>query len=75
MKFAAVALLATGALAQQAIVKNNCQDTVYVQSYPYDGSSAGPLTTVQPGQAFSEDLRSSGSVSSNREKQSLMESR
>ncbi len=56
------ALVATGALAQQAVVKNNCQSTVYVQSYPYDGSAAGPLTTLTPGQSFSEDFRQSGSV-------------
>ncbi|KAH8893954.1 hypothetical protein GQ53DRAFT_745362 [Thozetella sp. PMI_491] len=56
------ALLATGAFAQQAIVHNNCKDTVYVQSYPYDGSAAGPLTTLTPGQSFSEVLRQSGST-------------
>ena len=66
MKFFATALTAalaaTGASAQHAVVKNNCQTTVYVQSFPYDGSAAGPLTTVAPGQSFSEDLRQSGSV-------------
>ena len=56
------ALLATGAFAQQAVVNNNCQTTVYVQSFPYDGSAAGPLTTVAPGKSFSEDFRQSGSV-------------
>jgi hypothetical protein len=56
------ALVATGASAQQAIVKNNCQTTVYVQSFPYDGSAAGTLTTVAPGKSFTEDLRQSGSV-------------
>lgn len=56
------ALLSTGAFAQQAIVKNNCQSTVYVQSFPYDGSDVGPLTTVTPGESFSEDLRQAGSV-------------
>lgn len=58
------ALVATGASAQQAVVKNNCASTtIYVQSFPYDGSAAGPLTTLQPGQSFSEDFRQSGSVS------------
>ncbi|KAH8842293.1 hypothetical protein MCOR27_009796 [Pyricularia oryzae] len=65
MKFtstiAAIALVA-GASAQQAIVHNNCQDTVYVQSFPYDGSATGPLTTLQAGQTFSEDFRKSGST-------------
>jgi len=56
------ALLATSAFGQQAIVKNNCQKTVYVQSFPYDGSAAGPLTTLGRGQSFSEDLRPAGSV-------------
>lgn len=57
------ALIATGVSAQQAIVKNNCKSTVYVQSFPYDGSAAGPLTTLSPGQAFAENFRPSGSVS------------
>jgi len=57
------ALLATGVFAQQAVVKNNCQSTVYVQSFPYDGSAPGPLTTLKRGQSFSEDLRPVGSVS------------
>lgn len=67
MKFFATimgaALVATGASAQQAEVKNNCASPIYVQSFPFDGSAAGPLTTVQPGQSFSEDFRKSGSVS------------
>lgn len=57
------ALAATGAAAQQAVVKNNCQSNVYVQSFPFDGSTAGTLTTVAPGQSFSEDFHTSGSVS------------
>lgn len=56
------ALIATGVSAQKAIVKNNCQNTVYVQSWPYDGSAAGPLTTLTPGQSFSENFRLSGTV-------------
>ncbi|KAI1417904.1 hypothetical protein F5Y13DRAFT_150020 [Hypoxylon sp. FL1857] len=63
--FAAIlgaALAATGVSAQQAIVKNNCQEVVYVQSFPYDGSTAGPLTTLNPGDTFSEPFRPSGST-------------
>lgn len=67
MKFFATvmgaALVATGASAQQAVVKNNCAASIYVQSFPYDGSASGPLTTVAPGQSFTEDFRKSGSVS------------
>lgn len=66
MKFftivAGAALASTGVSAQQAVVKNNCQSTIYVQSFPFDGSAAGKLTTVAPGQSFSEDFRKSGSV-------------
>jgi hypothetical protein len=57
------ALIATGASAQQAEVKNNCASTIYVQSFPYDGSAPGPLTTLKTGESFSEDFRKSGSVS------------
>ncbi|KAI0479800.1 hypothetical protein F4859DRAFT_450343 [Xylaria cf. heliscus] len=56
------ALIASGVSAQQAIVKNNCQSTVYVQSFPFDGSAAGALTTVAPGKSFSENFRPSGST-------------
>ncbi|KAI1206933.1 uncharacterized protein F4807DRAFT_437720 [Annulohypoxylon truncatum] len=66
MKFFATvmgaALVATGVSAQQAIVKNNCGSTIYVQSFPYDGSSAGPLTTLTAGQTFTEDFRPAGST-------------
>ena len=63
--FAAImgaAIVATGVSAQRAIVKNNCQSTVYVQSFPYDNSGDGPLTTVAPGGNFTEDFKTSGSV-------------
>ena len=60
--FAGAAIAATGASAQQAVVHNKCNVPIYVQSFPYNGGAAGPLTTVQPGQAFSEDFRKSGSV-------------
>ena len=56
------ALAATGVSAQKAVVHNNCDSTVYVQSFPYDGSAAGTLTTLEKGQAFSEDFRASGST-------------
>ncbi|KAL7623743.1 hypothetical protein AAE478_005296 [Parahypoxylon ruwenzoriense] len=66
MKFFATivgaALVATGVSAQQAIVKNNCQSTIFVQSFPYDGSTAGTLTTLAPGATFREDFRPSGST-------------
>jgi hypothetical protein len=48
--------------AQNAVVNNNCDTSVYVQSYPYDGSAPGPLTTVPKGGTFSEKFRASGSV-------------
>ncbi|KAI1660777.1 hypothetical protein F4813DRAFT_348294 [Daldinia decipiens] len=66
MKFSAAimgaALVATGVSAGKAIVKNNCPEAVFVQSYPFDGSAAGSLTTVNPGESFSEDFRPSGST-------------
>jgi hypothetical protein len=64
MKFSIVALTALlgVAAADKAVVMNSCSSTVYVQSYPYDGSKAGPLTAVKPGKSFSENLRASGSV-------------
>ncbi|CAI7637272.1 unnamed protein product [Penicillium glandicola] len=48
--------------AQNAVVYNNCAATVYVQSFPYDGSTPGPLTTVATGGNFSEEFRASGST-------------
>jgi hypothetical protein len=64
MKVSVVAFAALFGLtsAQNAVVINSCSETVYVQSFPYDGSAAGPLTTLGPGQTFSENLRASGSV-------------
>lgn len=56
------ALLGSAAAANQAVVINDCSTAIYVQSYPYNGGAPGPLTTVKPGQRFSEDLRSTGSV-------------
>lgn len=60
-------ILALGALlglasAQNAVVHNHCEATIYVQSFPYDGSAPGPLTTVKSGETFSEKFRPSGSV-------------
>lgn len=49
--------------AQNAIVYNNCDTSVYVQSFPVDGSAPGPLTTLANGETFSEAFRESGSVS------------
>ncbi|KAI0111989.1 hypothetical protein F4814DRAFT_376319 [Daldinia grandis] len=66
MKFSATimgaALVASGVSAQKAIVKNNCPSTVYVQSYPFDGSTAGTLTAVKTGESFTETFRPSGST-------------
>lgn len=64
MKVSIVALAALVGFtsAQKAVVVNSCTVPVYVQSFPYNGGAAGPLTTVQPGKSFSENFRSSGSV-------------
>lgn len=63
MKFiAAVSFLAAAVAGQRAVVHNNCDATVFIQSWPFDGSATGPLTTVRKGEAFSEDLRPSGST-------------
>ncbi|KAI0172702.1 hypothetical protein GGR52DRAFT_418423 [Hypoxylon sp. FL1284] len=66
MKFFATvmgaALAATSVSAQQAVVKNNCEDTIYVQSFPYDGSDAGPLTTLASGETFYESFKPAGST-------------
>uniref|UniRef100_A0A1Y1LFQ4 16 kDa allergen n=1 Tax=Photinus pyralis TaxID=7054 RepID=A0A1Y1LFQ4_PHOPY len=64
MKASVVAFTALLGLAsaQNAVVKNTCPTAIYVQSFPYDGSAAGPLTTVQPGKSFSEPFRASGST-------------
>lgn len=59
--FAAAAVLGL-ASAEQAIVINSCTVPVYVQSYPYGGGAAGPLTTVMPGKSFKEDYSPTGSV-------------
>ncbi|KAJ5819841.1 hypothetical protein N7474_005432 [Penicillium riverlandense] len=48
--------------AQHAVVNNHCASTVYVQSFPYDGSAPGPLTTLLPGGNFTEKFRPSGST-------------
>ncbi len=60
-------LIAVGALlglvsAQNAVVHNHCDSSVYVQSFPYDGSAPGPLTTVPKSGTFFEEFRGSGSV-------------
>ncbi|KAI2630859.1 hypothetical protein GGR54DRAFT_174013 [Hypoxylon sp. NC1633] len=55
-------LVVTGASAQQAIVTNGCAAPIYVESFPYDGSTPGTLTTLAPGESFREDFRPSGST-------------
>ncbi|KAI1062924.1 hypothetical protein NW752_004229 [Fusarium irregulare] len=66
MKFSAVTALAalTGSAvaANKAVVINDCATNIYVQSVPFNGGAPGPLTTLKPGQRFSEDLRASGST-------------
>jgi hypothetical protein len=64
MKFSilsSVTALLGVATAQNAVVINNCPNSIYVQSVPYNGGAPGPLTTVAPGKQFSENLRASGS--------------
>ncbi|KAI3328238.1 hypothetical protein F4824DRAFT_484341 [Ustulina deusta] len=48
-----VALVASGVSAQQAVVQNSCQSTIYVQSFPYDGSAAGDPDKLWPPEARS----------------------
>ncbi|KAL6858083.1 hypothetical protein ACO1O0_005533 [Amphichorda felina] len=66
MKFsiiaAASALIGCVTAADQAVVINSCEKSIFVQSFPYDGGEPGALTTVKPGKEFSETLRSKGSV-------------
>ncbi|KAJ6032490.1 hypothetical protein N7540_003222 [Penicillium herquei] len=64
MKTSALAFAAILGLvsAQNATVNNYCDTTVYVQSYPFDGSAPGPLTTVPNGGTFTEAFRTSGST-------------
>ncbi|KAF5592941.1 uncharacterized protein FSUBG_9987 [Fusarium subglutinans] len=66
MKFsiltALTAIVGSAAAADQAVVKNDCSGTIYVQSWPYNGAAPGPLVTLKPGQKFSENLRSTGST-------------
>ncbi|KAM0554819.1 hypothetical protein ACHAPJ_006552 [Fusarium lateritium] len=66
MKFSIFTVLAatisSAVAANKAVVVNDCSSTIYVQSWPYNGGAPGPLTTLKPGQRFSENLRSSGST-------------
>lgn len=68
MKFsiltALTAIVGSAAAANKAVVINDCANAIYVQSHPFNGGAPGPLTTVKPGQRFTEDLRASGSVRS-----------
>ncbi|KAI3333949.1 hypothetical protein F4824DRAFT_470357 [Ustulina deusta] len=56
------ALFVCGVSAQKAVVTSSCNSTIYVQSFPYDGSTAGTLTAVPPGGRYAEDFRLSGST-------------
>ncbi|KPM36547.1 hypothetical protein AK830_g10021 [Neonectria ditissima] len=66
MKFSSaimgLALLTNGVFGQKATVKNNCKATVYVQSFPYDGSAKGTLTTLTTGKTYTETFKKSGST-------------
>ncbi|KAH6964787.1 alkaline foam protein B precursor [Fusarium venenatum] len=66
MKFSAItaaaALVGAASAANKAVVINECDTAIYVQSVPFNGGAAGPLTTLKPGQRFSEDLRTPGST-------------
>ncbi|KAI9367008.1 16 kDa allergen [Aspergillus egyptiacus] len=65
MRTSIVALGALVGLAstQQAIVANNCNQPIYVQSFPYSGGgNPGPLSTVEPGHTYSEQFRLPGST-------------
>ncbi|CCT69185.1 uncharacterized protein FFB20_09275 [Fusarium fujikuroi] len=66
MKFsiltALTAIVGSAAAANQAVVKNDCSGTIYVQSWPYNGGAPGPLVALKPGKTFSENLRSTGST-------------
>lgn len=67
MKSAVIALAAAVGLvsAQNAVVENHGSSTIYVQSWPFDQSQApGPLTTVKPGEYFSEPFNYAGTVRS-----------
>ncbi|KAG6007199.1 hypothetical protein E4U21_006218 [Claviceps maximensis] len=59
---AAAAAMIGAASAQNAIVKNNCDATFYVQSFPFGSDAPGPLVAVDPKQSFSEALRNTGST-------------
>ncbi|KAI0475316.1 hypothetical protein GGR56DRAFT_507256 [Xylariaceae sp. FL0804] len=58
----AAALLTSSVSAQLAVVTSNCNETIYVQSVPYDGSASGPLTALTQGQSYSEAFHASGSI-------------
>lgn len=63
--FAAAATLVASVSAQDAgfaDVKNNCDFPVYVQSFPFDGSAPGALTSVPKGGSFAEKFRPAGST-------------
>lgn len=66
MKFslAAVVTAALGVYAQNAFVVNDCDIDLYLQSVPYDEEAEpGPVVKLEPGEAFGEEFRPSGSVS------------
>lgn len=68
MKFTLLAitstLLGSALAAEKAVVQNGCRETIYVQSYPQDGSAPGELATLKTGETYTEDRLDSGSVCS-----------
>ncbi|KAL8409754.1 hypothetical protein RB594_008001 [Gaeumannomyces avenae] len=64
MKFsviaAAASLVAVGSCGK-AIVKNNCDATVFVQSFPFSGGQ-GAQTALKKGDTWSEDMIAAGST-------------
>ena len=58
---ATAAALVAVAHAGKAIVINNCDETVYVQSFPFSGGR-GAQTALQKGQTWSEDMIAAGST-------------
>ncbi|KAM3535453.1 hypothetical protein MY4038_001325 [Beauveria bassiana] len=51
------------ASAQFAFVENHCDKTIWVQSFPYDGSAPGEPSAIEPGKpAWNEPFRPGGST-------------
>lgn len=66
MKFSILAIAAAVgvASAQHAIVNNHCDETIWVESFPYNDDAPGVLYALKKGESFSEAFRYSGTVRS-----------